>query len=749
MNIFSFAGTNNQGADIAFMVIFLVLAVVAFAALIYFVTKFIYVKKDAGTQKIETPAASETKKIDENPKRKSANQSVEEDKIEEKVDTEEGGENETETNEVVTEETVTVDVPNEETPAEAVVESTPEEIDPVAEEIASESVVEESQAEETLEPVEQASPVEEGTEPVTEETVQEAVEPEVTTSVEQTPELAVDEPLAEESPVTEPEPTPPPAVEPTPEPTPEPTSELVEEESVAPVTEESIEPAPTVDPIVTSVAEEELTETTEPVVKRSPKKEKQKTTGLNLGILFGATLGLGLVLRLIFTFVVAGHRGDMSELYTFMNLMSDGNMWQAFSVYGIYPVQAWMFMIFGGIGNATGANMDSIGFPLLYKLPFIIADLVTAFILFKAAKRYINAQTGLIFAAFIMLFPLFIFASSIWGSVFSIFMMLLVLTFYLIAKRNYIGAIFANSFALLTTRDALYVLPVVLIFLVVACVRYGTVVRHSKPKNISGIIGNIKDKRESKKELRKATLNVILIPTMFIASLVLMYLVSLPVLVGNNANPFVLFFNIFFYPLGAIDNFGTNALNIFNLFLRNDSIFTAPMVVFSILFAVVVVALVMLIYISRKNRANLSFLAAFILLTLSVFFMGFGAMNLVAPLGLFLLSFILIKDKRILKVFGLTSFAVLLNGFAVMASAGYLNNNSSNYFTTGAGYTGNPILNEGGFLAISIISSIIVILTFVYAVLILLDLSMSDRRRLLKTPASGKFFESIKNFFKK
>ena len=231
-----------------------------------------------------------------------------------------------------------------------------------------------------------------------------------------------------------------------------------------------------------------------------------------------------------------------------------------------------------------------------------------------------------------------------------------------------------------------------------------------------------------------------------------MYLISLPAVIKITANPFKWLNLVFFAPLAEMTSFGHNALNIFNLFGRNGTELVAkfPSVVFVVLFALIVTALVLLVYLSRKNRANLSFLAAFIILTLSVFYMGFSELNLIAVMGLLLLSFALIKDKRILQIFGLVGFSVLFNASTVMANAGYLNNLTDFELSSSSNslYTGSVILNSGGGMAINIICSCITVLTFVYATLILLDFSMSNKRKLFADIENPSFFTSMKNWIK-
>jgi hypothetical protein len=174
-----------------------------------------------------------------------------------------------------------------------------------------------------------------------------------------------------------------------------------------------------------------------------------------------------------------------------------------------------------------------------------------------------------------------------------------------------------------------------------------------------------------------------------------------------------------------------------------------PSAGFATLFSLIVTGLVLLVYLSRKNRANLSFLGAFVVLTLSIFYMGFSALSLVPVLVLVLFAFILIKDKRLLQIFGILSFAILFNASAVMAQAGYLNNLTDFDLATATNslYNGKTVLASGGWMAVSIISSCIAILGFVYATVVLLDFSMGTKRKLFKNLVNPSVFQSLKDWF--
>ena len=202
---------------------------------------------------------------------------------------------------------------------------------------------------------------------------------------------------------------------------------------------------------------------------------------------------------------------------------------------------------------------------------------------------------------------------------------------------------------------------------------------------------------------------VITVPASIAVFALLSYLVSLPLMIGSfGAGYFTFFYRLYLRPLASFTSFGHNSLGIFNLFMRNGKELNArfPSVVFTVLFAVIVTAIVLLVYLSKKNRANLVFLCAYVLLTLATYFVGFDEFSLLSAIVLFLLSFVLIRDKRILAVLALLTLPVIVNASAVMASADYYNNDIAYRFTEAAEYTGSELL-RGGAAAVTVVCSAI------------------------------------------
>lgn len=462
---------------------------------------------------------------------------------------------------------------------------------------------------------------------------------------------------------------------------------------------------------------------------------------LNFTALLSMFLVIGLILRLIFVFIVKGHRGDIGVIENLFEELKSGGFGDGYDsalAAGIMPITYYIYAFMGLFVNALGLTSSSVLLPLFIKLPLIIADLVTALVLYKLAKKYLNAHVAALVSAFVCVFPVFIFASSVWATTYSLLMMFIAISLYFVVQKNYIALIGSYGAALLCHKDALYLFPLIAVFVIYNMVK-ACIALKNKPVSFGEML---KD---------SSVRPVFTIPVSIVSFLIVSYLLSLPVLIDAfGAGFFTFIFRIYLKPLVSFSSigFGRNSLGIFNLFMRNGKTLNSrfPSVIFTILFAVIITGIVLLVYLSKKNRANLIYLAAYILLTLATYFVGFGEFSLLAVLTILLMAFMLVRDKRILAIFGVFSLLIIVNASSVMANALYYNNNVDHYFTADGGYAGSAILS-GGKAAITIVCSALAVLTHLYSTIVLLDISMSNKRNVLPYDENAGFGKAMKQFF--
>lgn len=449
-------------------------------------------------------------------------------------------------------------------------------------------------------------------------------------------------------------------------------------------------------------------------------------------------LVIGLVLRLIFVFAVKGNRTQVSAfttLFEYVKANGFGEKYYSENGLGLYPVPYYLYAFMGVFYKLFNLTPDSSATALFTKLPLIAADLVTAYLLYKMTRKYLNSSAAVVVGAFVCVCPLCVFASSVWASVYSIPVMFTVLTLYFVVQKNMVATIGCYAAALLTHRSALYLFPPIAVFVIYGLVKACIAVHNDRGVTFAKLLHD-PDKRA-----------VFTVPVSIVGFTIVSYLVSLPVMIGSyGAGFFTYLYRLFFKPLATFDSFGQNSLGIFNLFMRNGKLLTArfPSVIFTVLFAAIITAIVLLVYLSKKNRANLVFLCGYILFTLATYFVGFDEFGLLTATALFLMSFLLIRDKRIVSVWGMLTLLVVLNASVVMAQAGYYNNSVA--YEIGEVSLAQEILSGGG-KAVNIICSALAVLTHLYATVILLDISMSGKRKVLPYRENATFGKAMQAYF--
>ena len=460
----------------------------------------------------------------------------------------------------------------------------------------------------------------------------------------------------------------------------------------------------------------------------------------NAVALLGVFLVIGFLLRLIFVFAVKGNRTDMNaftELFAYIKAYGFGKAYYASQGMGIFPLTYYIYAFMSVFFNAFSLTADSAFAALFVKLPLIAADLITAFLLYKTARKYANSAVAVTVAAFVCVCPLFVFASGVWGSVYSLVAMFAALTLYFLVEKNFIATIGCYAAALLCHKSVLCLFPAIAVFVVYNLVKACKAVHTAKNVTFGQVLAD--------KEMRP----VFTVPVSVVGFAIVSYLAALPVMIDSyGAGYFTFLYRVYIKPLASFTVFGHNSLGIFNLFMRNGKALNVrfPSVIFTILFALIITGIVLLVYLSKKNRANLVFLCGYIVFTLATYFVGYEEFSLLSAVVIFLLSFPLIRDKRILSVAGILMLLITVNASAVMASAGYYNNSVAYDFTAEAGYAGAEIL-QGGAQAVTIVCSALAVLTHLYATVILLDISMSNKRKVLPYIENATFGKAMRSFF--
>lgn len=125
------------------------------------------------------------------------------------------------------------------------------------------------------------------------------------------------------------------------------------------------------------------------------------------------------------------------------------------------PGYMYILYVVGWLRDVFALDYGSSLYMLLIKLPSIIAEVVTAVIIYRIGKRQIDKPFGLLASGLILFNPAMLFNSSAWGQIDAVFILFIVLTLLYLIKENYLmGALFF-AIALLIKPQAIMFLPVI------------------------------------------------------------------------------------------------------------------------------------------------------------------------------------------------------------------------------------------------------------------------------------------------
>lgn len=456
-----------------------------------------------------------------------------------------------------------------------------------------------------------------------------------------------------------------------------------------------------------------------------------------------ALIAAGVLVRIALSFVSAGNRQEVYALYEAAKEWSKYGPGQYISRYYfqtgkfVYPLQYYYAGITAGSLLSAGVEESSVLLQLAFKLPLIVADAFTAVIVYNAAKKYQNEYTGVILAGFVMLCPVFIFASAVWTSVYSVFTALLTGSFYAIVNKKYPLSLILYGIALLLVRDASYLFPLYAVYFIYIWVK--------QAKILAGEDGDVK----------QAKFNLWALPLTVAGVIVAQYVVCLPLTLEKYSGNFFSYFEqIFIYPLKELEFYSNNSLSLYNIFGRGgwatDVVFRDQRAIFFIgAFALIIAAVTAIVYFYAKNRAILTFVAAYSLFLLHTSYFDFTITSLLPSLVLFMLSFVFIKDKRLLKIMLGESLLVMFMMLFVYISGGYLNNLPLSVFTS-PDYIGNMQITATTWGTVAAITlSVLSIANFAYATIVMIQLSMSEKRVTLGGNEKAQIWSSLKYFLKK
>ena len=173
---------------------------------------------------------------------------------------------------------------------------------------------------------------------------------------------------------------------------------------------------------------------------------------------------IALALRVVIAISFEGYGSDIASFkgWSLAVFERGPSNFYTSGMFADYP-PGYMYILYGlgWLRAVLSIPANSAVFTLIIKIPSMIAEVVTAIILYRIGSKQIGKMFGLLCSALVLFNPAMFFNSSAWGQVDAVFVLFIVLTLLYLRKDNYwLGALFF-AIALLVKPQAIMFAPVV------------------------------------------------------------------------------------------------------------------------------------------------------------------------------------------------------------------------------------------------------------------------------------------------
>ncbi|MDP2891643.1 MAG: glycosyltransferase family 39 protein [Bacillota bacterium] len=196
------------------------------------------------------------------------------------------------------------------------------------------------------------------------------------------------------------------------------------------------------------------------------KKEGWNGKKRTFAIVFPAMLALSFVLRAALSAVSVGHPTDMGCFSSWAAISADSgilNFYKAASFADYPPGYMYVLYLIGSVCKAVG--LTGIPAPLI-KLPAMLSDIAIACIIYFAGKNKLGRMPAAILALLFAYVPVIFYNSAVWGQMDSVLMLVMVCALLAYIKKKPILTGVLYAVAVLIKPQALIIAPLALAALI-------------------------------------------------------------------------------------------------------------------------------------------------------------------------------------------------------------------------------------------------------------------------------------------
>lgn len=354
-------------------------------------------------------------------------------------------------------------------------------------------------------------------------------------------------------------------------------------------------------------------------------RKKIKISKENAPMLITGILVIGFLLRTASALLIDGHPFDINIYKGWANTAANNllNVYANTSAVDYPPVYIYVLYIIGKLSKITLLGNYYV---LLLKLPSIITDVLSGYMIYKVSKTRVSTEIGIILAAAYVFNPAVLINSTIWGQVDSFFTLIIILALYFLSEEKIIFSTIFFVLAVLMKPQGIIFLPILLFAYI-----KGRDIKSVVKSVISGII----------------TALVVILPfsmtqgIMWIFKLYIRELSEYPYATNNAFN--------FYALIGANHTSESSTLFIFNYH------------VLGMLAIVLVTIFSGYIYIKGKDKSAIFIATLVEVVGVFNFSVGMHERYMFTAIAISILAYIYYKDKRLLILAALFTLTIYIN----------------------------------------------------------------------------------------
>lgn len=339
---------------------------------------------------------------------------------------------------------------------------------------------------------------------------------------------------------------------------------------------------------------------------------------------------IGLFMRIYVALSIEGFTGDISLFRNWAQSAAN----DLFNFYKNTPncdYPPFYIYVLYAIGKIASIHNAAYYYTLLLKLPAIMADILSAYIIYRIANKRFMPGVSTIISALYIFNPAVFINSSAWGQVDSFFALLIIVAIYLLSERNVVLSSALFTVSVLMKPQGIIFVPILFFELI--------------------------NERNSKNFLKAAA-----------AALITAAIIIIPFSAGQDP---MWIYNLYAKTISEYPYASVNGFNFFSLLGANYVNSSSTLFLFSysawgLIFIAIITAFSWFTYIKAKS-SSYAFVAALIQIAgVFTFSTGMHERYLFPAVSLALLAFLYIKDIRFLGLFLGFSITSYLNTYYVL-----------------------------------------------------------------------------------